>query len=237
MEATYQSLVQRVLSKWDEKKRSADATPDTHPRLIIALAGPPGSGKTTIAQRVVSAINAIPGPHRPKSIVLPADGFHLPLATLRAMPNAAEAIARRGAPWTFDGRGAVDLVRELRASAGRRPVLAPTFDHEVKDPVVGGLTVDADVEVCVVEGVYLLVDEEPWARIAPLVDDRWLVRVGAEVARDRVAVRHLAAGIEDTMEKALHRAEANDMVNGEFIVTRSQGRYDLLIDSVEELPN
>ncbi|KAJ0382240.1 hypothetical protein COL922a_012969 [Colletotrichum nupharicola] len=176
MESTYRSLVQRILSKWEEKKVSSSSAPDTHPRLIIALAGPPGSGKTTIAQRVVSAINNYPGPH-PKSVVMSADGFHLPLATLRALPNAAEAIARRGAPWTFDGQAVVEIVRELRTSAGHRPVLAPTFDHKVKDPVIGGFTVDADVDVCIVEGNYLLADEEPWGQIAPLVDDRLLVRV------------------------------------------------------------
>ncbi|KAF9876112.1 phosphoribulokinase/uridine kinase [Colletotrichum karsti] len=236
MESTYQSLIHRILSKWDEKKHSSSDISDTHPRLIIALAGPPGSGKTTIAQRVVSAINTSPEPH-PKSIVLSADGFHLPLATLRALPNAAEAIARRGAPWTFDGPAVVDLVRQLRSSAGQRPVLAPTFDHKIKDPVIGGFTVDADVEVCIIEGNYLLVDEEPWDQIAPLVDDRWLVRVEPSLARMRVAKRHIAAGIETTMEDALHRAETNDMINGEFVAKRSEGRYDVPVDSVEELPN
>ncbi|GKT44225.1 putative uridine kinase [Colletotrichum spaethianum] len=236
MESTYQSLVQRILLKWDEKRQSMPDTAAKHARLLIAIAGPPGSGKTTIAQRVVSAINTTPGPH-PKSVVIPADGFHLPLKTLHALPNAAEAIARRGAPWTFDGQGAVDLVHQLRASAGLRPVSAPTFDHKVKDPVPCGVTIEADVEVCIVEGLYLLSDEEPWSRIAALVDDRWLVRVEPELARNRVAARHVAAGIEDTIEKALFRTESNDMVNGEFIVRHSEGRYDLLVDSIEQLPN
>ncbi|KAK1966650.1 P-loop containing nucleoside triphosphate hydrolase protein [Colletotrichum sublineola] len=237
MESTYKALVQRILLRWDEKRRSASGAAAMHPRLIIALAGPPGSGKTTIARRVVSDLNASPEPRRPNSIVVPADGFHLPLEALHTLPNAAEAIARRGVPWTFDGAGLVRLVHQLRASAGLHPVQAPTFDHALKDPVPCGLTVEADVDVCVVEGVYLLVDEEPWSRIAPLVDDRWLVRVEPALARDRVAARHVAAGIEDTMEKALFRAESNDLVNGEYIVRHSEGRYDLLIDSIEELPN
>ncbi|TDZ51753.1 putative uridine kinase [Colletotrichum trifolii] len=236
MEATYRTLVQRILSKWEEKQNSPPEESEAHPRLIIALAGPPGSGKTTIAQRVLSALSSTAEP-RPKTVVLSADGFHLPLAALHAMPNASEAIARRGVPWTFDGQGAVDLVRELRAATGRRHVSAPTFDHKVKDPVFGGATVDADVQVCVIEGLYLLVDEEPWGQIAPLVDDRWLVRVEPALARTRVAVRHVAAGIEDTMEKALYRTDTNDMVNGAFVAQRSEGRYDVLVDSVEELPN
>ncbi|EFQ36177.1 phosphoribulokinase/uridine kinase [Colletotrichum graminicola] len=236
MESTYKALVQHTLLEWNEKRRSASDTAVVHPRLIIAIAGPPGSGKTTIARRVVSDLNSSPEP-RPKSVVVSADGFHLPLEVLRALPDATEAIARRGAPWTFNGPGLVRLVRQLRASAGLRPVQAPTFDHRLKDPVPRGLTIEADVDVCLVEGNYLLVDEEPWSQVVQLVDDRWLVRVEPTLARNRVAARHVAAGVEDTMEKALFRAESNDMVNGEYIVRRSEGRYDLLIDSVEELPN
>ncbi|CCF33050.1 phosphoribulokinase/uridine kinase [Colletotrichum higginsianum] len=236
MESTYQSLVQRILRKWDEKRSSEPGTITRHPRLIIALAGPPGCGKTTIARHVASAINTSPGPH-PKSVVLSADGFHLPLEALQALPNSAEAIARRGAPWTFDGQGVVDLIRQLRAAAGLQPVQVPTFDHKLKDPVPCGLTIDADVEVCIVEGNYLLVDEEPWERIAALVDDRWLVRVEPTLARDRVAARHVAAGIEESLEKALSRAENNDMINGELVARRSEGRYDLLVESIEQTSN
>ncbi|KAI3536510.1 short chain dehydrogenase [Colletotrichum filicis] len=197
MESTYHTLVQRIILKWAEKRRTSSDTSNVHPRLIIALAGPPGSGKTTIAQKVVSAINASQEPH-PKSIVLSADGFHLPLAALRALPNAAEAIARRGAPWTFDGQAVIDLVRQLQASAGLRPVLAPTFDHKVKDPVSDGFTVDADVQVCIVEGNYLLVDDEPWNQIADLSSN---MATNSSTNGARKSIRASNPPIEDSVFK------------------------------------
>lgn len=226
MEATYQALAERVEQKWVAKKAHG------HKRLIIALAGPPGSGKTTIARHVVEHVAALPS--RPSIVAISADGFHFPLATLRALPNAEEALARRGAPWTFDGAAAAELVRKLHAAAGQHPVTAPIFDHAVKDPVMDGLTVGSDVDVCIVEGNYLLSDEGPWAEIADLVDDRWLVKADPALARARVAKRHLKAGIEISMEKALARAEGNDMINGEYVMQHSEGRYDVLIGSVEE---
>ncbi|KAI0380616.1 P-loop containing nucleoside triphosphate hydrolase protein [Hypomontagnella monticulosa] len=233
MEPTYQSLVDRVLTKWDELKTANNSTTSSSRcRLLIALAGAPGSGKTTIALEVLKRINALP--NHPKTTVISADGFHLPLATLRAMPNAVEAIARRGAAWTFDGAGFVTLVRKLRSAAGCEAVLAPTFDHAIKDPVEGGLTVDKDVEVCIIEGNYLLCGEDPWREIAELVDDRWLVNADPALARKRVAARHLAAGIETTMEAALKRTDENDLVNGRFVMETSLGRYDLLIESLQE---
>jgi pantothenate kinase len=230
MDLVYSTLSQRIVDKWNEKKQKTTSKA----RLLIALAGPPGSGKTTIAEHVVQRVNKLQGPH-PKTVCISADGFHLTQAQLRAMPNAAEAIARRGAPWTFDAAAAVALVRELgNPAAVLRPVLAPTFDHQVKDPVAGGLSVAADVDVCIIEGNYLLMADEPWREIGELVDDRWLVHVQPELARLRVAKRHLKAGIEDSMDKALARAEGNDMVNGALVAERSQGRYDILVDSVEE---
>lgn len=230
MESTYQLLVDRVIHKWSEKP---------HERLLIALAGPPGSGKTTlareVAQRLASSLAV------PKTSVVSIDGFHLTLAALRALPNAEEALARRGAPWTFDAEAAATLVRELRtsgpSSSGALPprdVVVPTFDHAVKDPVAGGLVVRADVQVCILEGNYLLSDEGPWAAIADLVDDRWLVKVDRAVARARVAARHLAAGIEPTMEMALARTDYNDLPNGDYVMKRSEGRYDLLVQSVDQ---
>ncbi|KAI1763503.1 hypothetical protein GGR53DRAFT_520942 [Hypoxylon sp. FL1150] len=213
MESTYQSLVNRVLAKWDELNAASHTDTSSSPsRLLIALAGAPGSGKTTIALQVLKRINALA--EHPKTNVISADGFHLSLATLRALPNATEAIARRGVAWTFDGAGIVALVRKLRNAAGRETVLAPTFDHAIKDPVEGGLTIDKDVEICIIEGNYLLCEEEPWREIAELVDDRWLVSVDPQLARKRVAARHLAAGIETTMDAALKRTDENDLVNG-----------------------
>ncbi|KAJ4863529.1 hypothetical protein T069G_00059 [Trichoderma breve] len=149
MDQTYRSLADCILSKWEEKKAkaaTANGTKNSTPRLIVAVAGPPGSGKTTIANKVVDIINSLPS-KSPKTIVVSADGFHLPLATLRKLPNASEALARRGAPWTFDGHAAVSLVRKLKTSTRAQPVLAPTFDHAIKDPVLDGLLIEEDVDI------------------------------------------------------------------------------------------
>ncbi|KFA52696.1 hypothetical protein S40293_08762 [Stachybotrys chartarum IBT 40293] len=226
MEATYQALAARILQKWAEKRSSEG----DKARLLIVLAGPPGSGKTTIANRVVERITALAS--GPSIMAISADGFHLSLAALRALPNAAEALARRGAPWTFDGAAVVALVRSLRSN--QATVICPTFDHAVKDPVVNGLAVEPEVQVCLLEGNYLLCDEAPWGDVARSVDDRWLVKVDGILARERVARRHVHAGIEDTMEKAYKRAEENDLVNGAYVARHSEGRYDVLVESIEE---
>ena len=227
MEAMYEALADRVRSKW------AEVQSDGKSRLLIAVAGSPGSGKTTVTQKVVDIISQ--SPSGPSIVAIPADGFHLSRETLRNLPNADEALARRGAPWTFDGAGVARLPEDLRRAAGRETVHAPTFDHQIKDPVPKGLAVGPDVQVCILEGNYVLSDESPWSAISGVVDDRWLIRVGRDLAKQRVAARHVRAGIETNMRDALARAETNDLVNGDYVMHHSWGRFDLLVDSLEEM--
>ncbi|KAH7013256.1 P-loop containing nucleoside triphosphate hydrolase protein [Ilyonectria destructans] len=216
MDATYHSLSQRIIRQFALKESEGQN------RLLVALAGPPGSGKSTIAAQVVQQVASMPS--GPSIVAVSVDGFHLSRATLRSLPNATEALARRGAPWTFDSAAAAKLVQRLRDGAGKYSVTAPTFDHAVKDPVPDDLMVGPHVQVCILEGNYLLSDEEPWGGIASIVDECWLIKVDTLLARSRVAERHLKSGIEDTMEKALKRANENDLVNGEYVIKHSEGR-------------
>lgn len=55
---------------------------------------------------------------------------------------------------------------------------------------------------------------------------RWYVDVPRDVAKHRLAKRHVLAGIEGTMEAAETRAEENDLPNGDLI------RENLIIPDV-----
>ena len=226
MEAVYSSLTARALSL--RKQRN-----DQH-RVVVVLAGPPGSGKTTIAAKVVSRLNATA--ISPIAAVLPMDGFHLSRATLDTMTNRVEAYARRGASWTFDGAGVLDLVETLsqsRFESSSSTILAPSFDHAVKDPVEGGIILSPDVKFVLLEGNYLLLNEEPWNGIKGLVDEAWFVDVDPDLAKGRIANRHIKSGIEFNWEDAVTRAERNDLLNG--VVIRENLLWpDVLVESVDE---
>ncbi|EHK16324.1 uncharacterized protein TRIVIDRAFT_39393 [Trichoderma virens Gv29-8] len=184
-------------------------------RVIVTLAGPPGSGKSTIAAEVVSRLNIFGSP--PTAAVLPMDGFHLSRTTLDRMPNSTEAHARRGASWTFDAAGVVSLVEELsesRFGAPKKTIVAPSFDHAIKDPIKGGITLGQEVQFVILEGNYLLLDAEPWHRIRELVDETWFVDVDPALAIERITKRHIQSGIELSLEGALKRVKGNDLLNG-----------------------
>jgi pantothenate kinase len=225
MEPVYSSLANRALN--------LIKACDNQNRVVVILAGPPGSGKTTIAAKVISRLNALST--APFAAVLPMDGFHLSRATLDAMPNSAEAYARRGASWTFDETAVLSLVEKLSKSRFEPPetILAPSFDHAAKDPVEGGIILSPNVTFVLLEGNYLLLNEEPWNQIKRLVDEAWFVDVDPMLARDRIAKRHIKSGIEFNWEDAMRRAERNDLLNG-VVIREKLVRPDILVESVDE---
>lgn len=231
MESVYTTLTDRALAIQGSLREDSPKV-----RTVIALAGPPGSGKTTIAVEVARRINAQTGTST--AAVLAMDGFHHTRAHLDSLPNRAEAYARRGAHWTFDAQGVLGLVNKLHASRLERSeaILAPSFDHELKDPMADGISITPQVEIVILEGNWLLFDSDPWSRISGLVDDTWFVDVDREAARQRVAARHIKAGIETTKEAALARVDGNDLINGDEI-RKCLVKPNVVVQSVNERPN
>ena len=192
-------------------------------RLLFGLAGCPGSGKSTLARKLAEWQQHV--------AVLPMDGFHLSRAQLDALPNAAEAHARRGAPWTFDAEAFVGTVRTLSSSAAT--VLAPSFDHSVGDPVPNAISILPTHRVVIVEGNYLLLDTPPWRELRELLTEVWFVDVSPQTALRRIIHRHQAVwGMSEA--EATARATSNDLPNAE-LVWAGRAAATLLVPNEDEV--
>lgn len=144
------------------------------------------------------------------------DGFHLHRSELDE-----EGKRRRGAPFTFDAAGVVALCEKLKTSTYRNlpDITCPSFDHAVKDPVPDGIVIPRHANIIILEGLYLLLQDEPWRRIAKFVDETWFLDTDEEIARPRLAARHLAAGICRSIEDGFARADDNDLPNGKYLTS------------------
>lgn len=205
-----------------------DGTPKSQ-RLMIAVSGIPGSGKTTLAAIVVKRLNELhhqqsPGLASDDDIAafVPMDGYHLSREQLSAMPDPETAHARRGAAFTFDAPAFLALIKRLREPlcAESRMLYAPSFDHAVKDPVADDIPIHPSARILVFEGNYLSLGSgaKEWKEAAELMDELWFVEVDEAVARKRLVSRHIAAGLAKNEDEAGRRADENDLVNGKEII-------------------
>lgn len=112
-------------------------------------------------------------------------------------------------------------------------IRAPAFDHATKDPIKDAITIPLSASVLIIEGNWLLYDEEPWREISGLVDDTWFVDVEPELVRWSLARRHVQSGIEEIWEEAVSRAESSDLLNGE-IIRRRLVKPNVRVRSVNE---
>ena len=181
-------------------------------RFIVGIAGPPGAGKSTLAEAIAKAIGA-------GARVVPMDGFHYDNAVLDRLGLRA----RKGAPETFDTLGFVHLMQRLRAGGD---AAIPVFDRETDLARAGADMVTGADKYLIVEGNYLLLDEAPWNELAPLFDLTVFIDVPEAELDRRLLDRWHHFG--KTPADARHWIDSNDMPNIRRVTTGSR-RADIVI--------
>jgi len=227
MEETYDALARRLLAA------ALTTLPGT--KYMVGIAGPPGAGKSTVAQEVVMRLNELwhkkqgvenGSPQTDIGVAVPMDGFHLYRWQLDAMEDPTEAHARRGAHWTFNPASLIKSLQQLRSQGWAH---LPSFDHGVGDPVEMDIQVTHQHQVVVVEGNYLLLEEGDWKSLKSVFDECWFVEIDLDEAMRRVEKRHIATG--KPPEIAKWRVGYNDRPNAELIEL-SKCNADLIIPSI-----
>lgn len=176
-------------------------------RFLVALAGPPGAGKSTLAARLADDLG-------PEAAVVPMDGYHLDNAVLDDRGERA----RKGAPWTFDVAGLTRDLARLRADDG--PVLVPVFDRDLDLSRAAAREIAPTARILLVEGNYLLVQENPWSALAQFWDLGVMLSVPEDALEHRLVARWLAHGHGPDAARA--RALGNDLPNARYVITHSR---------------
>jgi pantothenate kinase len=204
---------QRVLSLEDALAR-AQQHADGGPRRLLGICGPPGGGKSTLADRIVEHVGD-------RARLLRMDGFHLAQAELVRLGREH----RKGAVDTFDAAGYVALLRRIR-EASDEVVYAPEFRREIEEPIAGAVAVPRDVPLIVTEGNYLLVDDGAWGDARALLDETWFVATDEDTRVRWLIERHVRYGRAPDAARAW--VLGTDQRNAE-LVQATKARADAVI--------
>lgn len=180
-------------------------------RFVIALAGPPGVGKSALSEALVAEFER----RGEAAAIVPMDGFHFDNAVLEARGT----LARKGAPFTFDIDGYAALLRRLRTEPDRQ-IAVPVFDRKLDLARAGGRIIEPAHRFLIAEGNYLLLDDPAWAPMAGLFDLTVMLTAGLDELRQRLTDRWLEHGLDP--ERAFARALSNDIPNAELVVGKSR---------------
>ncbi|CUM55733.1 unnamed protein product [Debaryomyces fabryi] len=211
LDANIEKLTQRVIRLYHEKE-------DSNQRLIVSVAGVPGSGKSTITAKVCKSLNKMLGLQI--ATVLPQDGFHYYRKELMDMRNPEALIKRRGAPFTFNSSRLLELVKQVKKD-GNTTIFVPSFDHELKDPQENSIEISPLMKIVLLEGNYVHLKDDGWRELHSLSDEKWLILADLNIIKQRLVQRHILAGICTSIDESVDRVESNDLINANYIIDHS----------------
>ncbi|MGQ0776385.1 MAG: nucleoside/nucleotide kinase family protein [Pseudonocardiales bacterium] len=161
-------------------------------RALLGLTGPPGAGKTTLAEQLIQTL----APAAPPTLIphhwiahVPMDGFHLADKELTRLRRRD----RKGAPDTFDPAGYAALLHRLRED-NDDVVYAPGFERTLEQPIAGAIPVPPSARLIITEGNYLLCQDHGWHRVRPALDEVWYVDLDPAERIRRLIARHIRFG-------------------------------------------
>ncbi|WP_454876469.1 nucleoside/nucleotide kinase family protein [Pseudomonas farris] len=180
-------------------------------RIVVALAGAPGAGKSTVSQALVEALNSVmPG----SAAVVPGDGFHYDDEVLGSL----NLLDRKGSPDTFDVGGFRSLLLRLRAN-NEPAVAVPVFDRTLEISRAAGRLISSDVKYLIVEGNYLLLDLAPWSSLRDCFDATIMLQVDRKTLEARLLDRWRSLGFDESA--SYEKVRRNDLPNTDIVISAS----------------
>lgn len=187
-------------------------------RILVMLAAPPGAGKTTLLT-FLEKLSREREDTEPIQII-GMDGFHRRQEYLlnHYVQRGGKQVAMveiKGAPVTFDLERLAESVKKVAAG---EICGWPVYDRLLHNPVENAICVDGSI--ILLEGNYLLLDEDGWRDLSAYADYTVSIRAGEEFLRSRLIDRKTKTGVNE--EKSVQFVDSSDMPNVRICLEKSK---------------
>lgn len=160
-------------------------------RILVFLAAPPGAGKSTLAAMMEALAKQ---KENCELQVLGMDGFHhyqsyIQTHHVHIDGKQVPMKAVKGCPESFDFERFYTYLKRLYTE---ETLACPMYDRRLHDVVEDAIEITASIVL--VEGNYLLLDEEPWRAVSKLCDDSIFINVDMDTLKLRLLQRKMMGG-------------------------------------------
>ncbi|KEJ87845.1 AAA family ATPase [Sulfitobacter donghicola] len=188
--------------------------------FLVGIAGPPAAGKTTLSENLVRDLQDA----GVTAQALQMDGFHMTNAEL----EERDLVKFKGREDTFNPDLLLAAIQNLKTA--KAEFWWPIYSRELHNPVSQGVLLRPDLQIAVLEGNYLFLDQGAWAEAGKFIDYKIFLEAKDDDINDRLLRRHLAGGKSDA--EARDKIETSDLVNVSHIREASNlSQIDEVIDA------
>jgi len=199
-----------LVKRLDEMKKKADG------KLIVYIAGPCGSGKTTVSLLLESLTPEHTGSF---AQAVGMDGFHYTRDYLNShytytYGDSSKILMRdvKGAAETYDFEKLYGKISELKHS----DVYFPGYDRIIHDVVEDSVYING--QIIFIEGNWLLLDEPRWRELIQFCDYSIFINADFDTLISRLTERKIMGGLG--FEDAKKFVMRSDVKNIERILNR-----------------
>ena len=188
------------------------------PRLLTAIIGAPGSGKSSLAAILAELINEMSSSEI--AIVVGLDGWHYPNEYLDShfFIQGEEKFSLRkikGAPESFDAITAINCLKHIKQGG---EVTYPIYSRTLHNPIPNAGQMLPQHKIILCEGNYWLLNEPVWRDGIPLFDMRILIQIEPSSLIPALRSRHFNGG---KSQEEVERQIEVDLQNGQRIIHNS----------------
>ena len=179
-------------------------------RLMVCIAGAPGSGKSHICKYLSKKIN-----HSLKQLdVFEMDGFHYDDGILKKK----KLINRKGSPETFDVQGLKSFIIRLKANEENQ-VVVPIFDRNLELSRASAKIIKKKIPLIITEGNYLLLNKKPWSDLQDYFDLTIMIKSSQKTLSKRLTERWKSFNFSKEIIK--QKVFDNDLPNARYVYENS----------------